>query len=215
LIYAIGDIHGCYDQLLILLTKIKAHAGYKPYRAIFLGDYVDRGPKSREVVNEVRDHVTRRGGNGTWQALKGNHEDLMAQHLAGSDTMQTWLANGGVNTLSSYSGHTNEMTEHGEWLAALPTLIETENHIFVHAGLDPRSSISEQPDQVRLWIRNWEDQDHDFGKHVVYGHTPRKVPKLLGHSSGLDTGGFRYGTLTAGVFDSSKPSGPVELLQAG
>lgn len=213
-IYAIGDVHGCHDQLLVLLAKIKAHAGHRPYRAIFLGDYVDRGPKSREVVNQVRGLVTGRGGHGMWQALKGNHEEMMAGHLVGTDSLDMWHCNGGAQTLASYKGREDEMREHAKWLASLPTIIETENHIFVHAGLSPRYSIAEQPEEVRLWIRNWENDDHNFGKHVVYGHTPRKTPKLLGNSSGLDTGAFYYGTLTAGVFDETRPTGPVELLQA-
>lgn len=213
MIYAIGDIHGCYDQLVALLAEIKAHAGRRTHRVIFLGDYVDRGPKSREVVNKIRRSVTGQHKHG-WQALKGNHEDMMAGYLFNGDSVEHWRSNGGEQTLASYAGHEAEMIEHGEWLASLPTLIETENHIFVHAGLDPRHPVSKQPDEVRLWIRNWENKNHDFGKHVVYGHTPHKKPKLLGHSSGLDTGAFYYGTLTAGVFDETKPDGPVELLQA-
>lgn len=214
LIYAIGDIHGCHAQLLVLLAKIKAHAGRTPYRGIFLGDYVDRGPKSREVVNQVRGLVTGRGGHGVWQALKGNHEAMMVDALAGKDSMEMWPLNGGKETLVSYEGHDAEMRDHAKWLATLPTMIETENHVFVHAGCSPRYSLTDQPEEVLLWIRGWERDNHDFGKHVVYGHTPKKTPVLLGHSSGLDTGACFWGTLTAGVFDSSKPTGPIELLAA-
>lgn len=214
MIYAIGDIHGCHDQLLVLLAKIKAHAGRRPYRGIFLGDYVDRGPKSRQVVNQVRGLVTGRGGHGTWQALKGNHEDMMVTALAGKDDMEMWPLNGGKETLASYEGHESELRDHGKWFETLPTMIETENHVFVHAGLSPRYSLAEQPEQVLLWIRGWERDNHDFGKHVVYGHTPKKAPMLLGHSSGLDTGCFYYGVLTCGVFDDAVNAGPVEILQA-
>lgn len=214
LIYAIGDVHGCYDQLLLLLAKIEVHAGDHPYRAVFLGDYVDRGPKSRSVVNLVRALVDRPDGPGKWQAIKGNHEAMMAADLAGDDNLELWRCYGGEETLASYAGHSEEMREHAAWLSALPLFIETGHHIFVHAGLSPQYSLVEQPEEVLLWIRNWENPDHDFGKHVVYGHTPRRTPKLLANSSGLDTGAYYYGTLTAGVFDADKCGGPVELLQA-
>ncbi len=214
MIYAIGDIHGCHDQLLDLLAKIKAHAGRHPYRAVFLGDYVDRGPKSRDVVNQVRALVTGHDEYGTWQALKGNHEAMMVEALAGNDDTEMWLVNGGLETLASYDGYNAQMREHAEWLSTLPTMIEMQNHVFVHAGLSPRYSLADQPDEVRLWIRGWEMDDHDFGKHVVYGHTPKKRPALLARSSGLDTGACYWGTLTAGVFDETKNSGPVEILQA-
>lgn len=214
MIYAIGDIHGCHDQLLVLLAKIKAHSGSRPFRGIFLGDYVDRGPKSREVVNQVRGLVTGRGGHGIWKALKGNHEELMVQALAGEDSLEMWPSNGGKETVASYRGRESEMREHAAWLATLPTMIETENHVFVHAGCSPRYALAEQPDEVRLWIRGWEKDDHDFGKHVVYGHTPAKKPMLRAHSSGLDTGAFKGGPLTAGVFDASVAAGPVDILEA-
>lgn len=214
MIYAIGDVHGCHAQLLVLLAKIKAHAGRQPYTGIFLGDYVDRGPKSREVVNQVRGLVAGRGGPGVWHALMGNHEAMMADAFKVRDAGPLWLVNGGDATLKSYEGHDDEMRQHAEWMASLPTIIETENHLFVHAGLSPRYSVSSQPEEVKLWIRNWENDDHDFGKHVVYGHTPRKSPKLMAHSTGLDTGAFYYGTLTCGVFDETKPEGPVEILRA-
>jgi serine/threonine protein phosphatase 1 len=214
LIYAIGDVHGCYDQLLVLLAKIEAHAGHNPYRAVFLGDYIDRGPKSREVVNQVRGLVNRCGGPRKWQAIKGNHEAMMAASIAGNDSLEIWQCNGGEQTLASYADRHDEMREHAAWLSSLPLIIETENHIFVHAGLSPRYSLEEQPEEILLWIRNWEDADHDFGKHVVYGHTPRKTPKLLANSSGLDTGAFYFGTLTAGVFDADKCSGPIEILDS-
>lgn len=213
LIYAIGDIHGCHDQLLVLLAKIKAHSGRTPYKGIFLGDYVDRGPKSREVVNQVRGLVTGRGGHGTWHALKGNHETMMAECLK-DDSMGFWSNNGGEQTKASYAGRDAEILRDAQWLASLPDIIETANHVFVHAGLSPRYSLAEQPEEVKLWIRGWERDDPDFGKHVVYGHTPRKRPLLLTNSTGLDTGAFAGGPLTAGVFDEEKKQGPIDILEA-
>ena len=141
MIYAIGDIHGCHDQLLGLIAKIKSHAGQRPYRSVFLGDYVDRGPNSRQVVKVVRSLVARREGLGRWQALKGNHEDMMVTALADEDNMEMWLSNGGYDTLASYEDNKAEMHEHAKWLANLPTMVQTENHAFVHAGCSPRHPV--------------------------------------------------------------------------
>jgi serine/threonine protein phosphatase 1 len=212
-LYAVGDVHGCLDKLRGAVAKIVAHAKSTPYQVVFLGDYVDRGPDSRGVVSLVRSLVTANDLQGTWRALKGNHEDLMVTALAGDDGLDMWIANGGGETLRSYRDHQQDMAEHVGWLASLPTMIETDNHVFVHAGLNPRVPLEEQPDETRLWIRGWERFDHDFGKHVVYGHTPRDRPELRAFSCGLDTGACYGGRLTVGVFDADRDAGPVDILE--
>lgn len=216
MIYAIGDIHGCHDKLLVAVAKIKAHGGARPYRVIFLGDYVDRGPDSRRVVNLVRGLVNssvseKQGTYGRWEAIRGNHEDMMAAGVTNT-LVDFWRENGGVETVASYDGHKAEMLSHAKWLRSLPAMIQTEHHCFVHAGVSPRYSLDDQPEEVALWIRGWEKDNHDFGKHIVYGHTPRKEPLLLSNSTGLDTGACYGGPLTIGVFDETKNSGPVDLL---
>jgi serine/threonine protein phosphatase 1 len=213
LIYAVGDIHGCHDQLRAAVAKIRDHAGSRPYDVIFLGDYVDRGPDSRAVVELVQDRVADRGANGIWRALRGNHEQMMIAAEHGHD-ISLWLRNGGFRTEDSYSGYRDTMRRHVEWMQELPTLIETEHHIFVHAGLSPRHSLAEQPEEVLLWTRGWQKHDHDFGKHVVYGHQAAETAELRPFSSCLDTGACYGGPLTVGVFDSGVNSGPVELLEA-
>lgn len=213
LIYAVGDIHGCYDQLRAAVAKIRTHAGAQPYRVIFLGDYVDRGPHSRAVVDLVKDLVTDRSTSGIWRALRGNHEQMMIAAERGG-SMAQWLGNGGAETLASYAGYRNEMRQHIEWLETLPAMIETENHIFVHAGLSPRYALADQPEEVLLWSRGWQKQDHDFGKHVVYGHQAAEELELRRFSSGLDTGACYGGALTVGVFDAEVNAGPVDILEA-
>jgi serine/threonine protein phosphatase 1 len=213
LIYAVGDIHGCYDQLREAVAAIKAHAGAADYRVFFLGDYVDRGSRSRETVRLVKALVTDPATKGRWFALRGNHEALMIDGMEGT-RFELWLENGGGATIDSYFDHAAEAREHAGWFATLPTLIETEYHVFVHAGLSPRyASLAEQPEDVRLWIRGWERDDHDFGKHVVYGHTPREKPLLYAHSTGLDTGACYGGPLSVGVFDAEVKAGPVDIFQ--
>jgi len=214
LIYAVGDIHGCHDQLLAAVAKIAAHAKARSYRVVFLGDYVDRGPKSREVVTLVHRLVTGNETRGRWFALKGNHEDMMIAASTDSRAVWHWIDNGGDETEASYAGFADEKRRHLIWLSSLPTMIEMENHIFVHAGLSPRYALSEQPEEVLLWIRGWEKDDHDYGKHVVYGHTPRDNPALRPNSTGLDTGACFGGPLSIGVFDAATKAGPIEILEA-
>ena len=208
MIYAIGDIHGCYDPLMRLLDKIEVHAAGRSYRGVFLGDYVDRGPKSRQVVREVRDRTQ----SGRWTALKGNHEEMMVAGLTDSRDRDFWLEYGGEETLESYAGHGAALKDDLAWFAALPTMLETTHHVFVHAGLDPRHPLGQQTDRTRLWIRGWALSNHDFGKHVVYGHTPHDAPLLLPHSTCLDTGAYKGGPLSAGLFDDDT-EGPLTLLQ--
>jgi serine/threonine protein phosphatase 1 len=213
LIYAVGDIHGCHDHLRAAVAKIKAHAGAHPHRVIFLGDYVDRGPDSRAVVNLVKNLVADTSAPGIWRALRGNHEQMMIAAQRGQE-LDLWLDNGGVETEASYTGYHNEMRQHVEWLETLPTIIETENHIFVHAGLSPRHALADQPEEVLLWARGWQKNDHDFGKHVVYGHQAAELPELRQFSSCLDTGACYGGALTVGVFETSVNGGPVDVLEA-
>lgn len=214
LIYAIGDIHGCYDRLRAALAKIEAHAGLRPYSGIFLGDYVDRGPQSREVVNQVRELVAEPKRCGTWRALRGNHERMMIDAARDPAWLDKWLSYGADATLRSYEGQERALADHRRWLAGLPTMIETEYHVFVHAGCSTRYPLADQPEAIRLWIRSWEKDDPDFGKHIVYGHTPRTRPLLLAHSSGLDTGACYGGPLTVGVFDAEVAGGPIDILAA-
>jgi serine/threonine protein phosphatase 1 len=212
LIYAIGDVHGCHDQLRAAVSQIKAHAGMNLYRVILLGDYVDRGPDSRSVVNLVRNLVSDTGSPGIWRALRGNHEQMMIAAERGRD-VPLWLGNGGIETEQSYAGYRNEMRQHVEWLQTLPTLIETEKHIFVHAGLSPRHPLAEQPEEVLLWARGWQKQDHDFGKHVVYGHQAAGEPELRKFTTCLDTGACYGGPLSVGVFDAKAKSGPMDIIE--
>lgn len=214
LIYAIGDIHGCHDQLIALLAKIKYHAKGRPHLTVYLGDYVDRGPKSREVVNQVRGLVTStEGGNRVSVAIKGNHEDMMVESIIKNGDFSFWSTNGGSQTIKSYENHKDDLIKDAKWLDSLPIFYETENHIFVHAGVSPRYSLKDQPEEVLLWIRHWNGDDPDLGKHVVYGHTPYKQPKALKNSTGLDTGAVFGGSLTCGVFEEDKKEGPIEIIQ--
>src|SRR6266511_2978584 len=128
LTFAVGDIHGCLDKLQRLLTACEAYAGARPARYVFLGDYIDRGPQSRGVVELLIGRQSARPG--TIVCLRGNHEQ-MAIDAHGSDrAVPLWLANNGASTLRNYGGRISQ--EHLAWLAALPFCHDDGLRFFVH-----------------------------------------------------------------------------------
>jgi serine/threonine protein phosphatase 1 len=173
-------------------------------KLVMLGDYVDRGPQSREVLDEL----IRRSADDRVVCLRGNHEEIMVAGLEDPGAEIQWLVNGGSATLASYAG--NVPPERVAWLRGLAVSYETEHQFFVHAGVRPGVQLDSQDPQEMVWIRGlFLDSDEDFGKHVVHGHTPARAPELRSNRSNLDTGAYQSGTLTVGVFDG--PGGPVEV----
>jgi serine/threonine protein phosphatase 1 len=203
LTYAIGDIHGCNDLLLTLLDAVDDHAGGRPYKLVFLGDYIDRGLDSAGVIETVRS--LQRTSPGAVICLKGNHEDLLVQAADDPLREDNWLYNGGDTTLRSFRARTvRELPPDViEWARQLPTFYEDERRYYVHAGLYPGRSLDNQTDHDRVWIRRpFVDVDHDFGKYVVHGHTPQRdgMPDERQFRTNLDTAAVYGGALTAGVF---------------
>jgi serine/threonine protein phosphatase 1 len=222
-IYAVGDIHGRLDLLRLAVERIEAHAGGRPKHLLFLGDYVDRGPDSRGVVELVM--ALEQAGEAT--CLKGNHENMMA--LAVRDrgvAVARWLDMGGDATLRSYGlkprGPASPLLEaHAEWMAGLPLVARDRHRIYVHAGLVPGRPAERQSARTCLWIRErfLEAAAEDLPGHVVHGHTPvwqgkpdLSRPELLAHRTNLDTGAYRTGVLTVAVFEPEGPPPPAEVL---
>jgi serine/threonine protein phosphatase 1 len=173
LTYAIGDVHGRLDLLMDLLSQIIAHASGRSCKLVFLGDYIDRGPDSAGVV-ELGRRFQQRWPEGVL-CLKGNHEAMLLEVVKEPAAVSWWLGNGGDATLASFGvSHPRDIpADVLSWMAGLATLYEDEHRYFVHAGLHPGLSLSEQDDQTKLWIRDeFLSVDYDFGKHVVHGHTP-------------------------------------------
>jgi serine/threonine protein phosphatase 1 len=222
--YAIGDIHGRLDPLTAAMDHIHAHAAGRPHRIIFLGDYIDRGPESRGVIEFLM--AAERTGPIT--CLKGNHEALMLGALRRPDggALPRWLRNGGDATLRSYGTDAHDLSavpqEHLNWLARLPFLIHDDHRIYVHAGVTPGIPLDRQDEDACLWIREpfLRAPPAAFDRHVVHGHTPTwagkpdpSEPELLPHRSNLDTGAYFTGVLTVGIFDDDLPGGPVSTLR--
>ena len=172
-----GDIHGQYEKMMRVLMK----SGYDPAgdRLILLGDYVDRGPESSLVVQEVKKLV---GGGAL--ALYGNHEDLMLAALSGriydrldSQAVEQWYANGGEITLNSYRAGKSLIEEHLHFFSGLPLWHEADDFLFVHAGLRPGLTLEKQAPQDLIWIREEYIQGYTGPWRVITGHTPTQYLK--------------------------------------
>ncbi|MEI3854518.1 MULTISPECIES: metallophosphoesterase family protein [Ensifer] len=208
LTFAIGDIHGCLDQLRVLLGEIETYA--PAGRVIFLGDLIDRGPDSRGVVEFVMAGPSKPGW--TWLTLKGNHEEMLWGASSGESDVDWWLMNGGQETLVSYNGVVPG--RHLKWIKELPTILVERHRIFVHAGIDETLPLEQQGDEIFLWIRRPEDYSGEyFGKHLCHGHTPSAAnPRTIGNRTNVDSGAVFSGVLSCAVFDDDQPGGPIDFL---
>lgn len=195
---AIGDIHGCYQELVALLRLV---APSPEDTVVALGDYVDRGPHSYEVVQLLASwpHDCR------LVALRGNHEQMMLQARDDEHKRREWLEEGGRETLASYSpvGDAGKLAdvpdEHWRFLEEqCRDWFETPTHIFVHANLHPDLSPEEQPSLVLRWEKLVEPRPHVSGKTMVCGHTPQKSGEPLdwGCTICIDTAACNGGWLT-------------------
>ncbi|RLG10075.1 serine/threonine protein phosphatase [Candidatus Pacearchaeota archaeon] len=195
-IFAIGDIHGCLENLEKLLKILPVNWGKD--LVIFLGDYIDRGPNPRGVIEKVLELKKLYGERII--TLKGNHEWMFERFLKGID-IDIFLYNGGGMTLKSYynkEGHLEIPEEHLKFLRELKLYYETENYIFVHAGLRPGKELKEQSEEDLLWIRDsFYFSEYKFPKTIVFGHTPFPAPLILDDRIGIDTGCVYGGALTA------------------
>ena len=166
---------------------------------IFIGDYIDRGSSSLEVVDYLIDLKKRLPAT---IFLKGNHEDMLENYLNGSDRF-TYLLNGGQRTLDAYLNRPDNPGEypvppaHLKFFKSLHLYHQTDDYIFVHAGLRKKVPLESQKTIDLLWIRDeFIFSDFDFGKRVIFGHTPFKEPLVQTHKIGIDTGAVYGNRLT-------------------
>jgi len=212
-VYAIGDVHGCLDELKRLEHIIVADAPIEgPKLIVMLGDYVDRGPQSAQVL----DWLLRPAPSGfTRICLRGNHEAMFLAALERPERCDDWLTWGGEETLQSYGLSTTDFAgasgrqrghmlqsvvpeEHRSFLRELPTMLEMPGVVFVHAGIRPGIPLERQVDRDLIWIREpFLSEDHGLGVLVVHGHTPNEKPVVLDHRIGVDTLAYSTGVLTA------------------
>ncbi len=194
MILAIGDIHGCDTALKTMLDTVQPTA---EDTIITLGDYVDRGPDSRAVIQTLLDFRT------THQLihLMGNHEIQMIRALEAKHHMQRFLDPmcGGQDTLDNYGGSfKNIPDDHWEFITSAKLYHETDTHIFVHAGLEPNTPVDQQDSETYYYKRFYEAKPHQSGKPFICGHTIQgDLPTNLGHAICLDTCAYGGGWLTA------------------
>ncbi len=196
---AIGDIHGC----LTALKTLADHAEFSDSDTIItVGDYVDRGPDSRGVLDFLLDLHER----SDLIALRGNHEEMMLRARDSATGFENFLCVGGWQTLQSYGAYLPDQEaldiipdEHWDFLEALHPYHETQQDILVHANLIPGLPLAEQPFEVLAWEDISRHQPpHCSGKRMICGHTPQRSgqPLNLGHAVCIDTGAFFGGWLT-------------------
>lgn len=199
-IFAIGDIHGCFDKLQRLILEIKADPANDTL--VFIGDYIDRVDGGRDVVDYILKLKK------TFQnviCLRGNHESMLLRFLDGVED-DIYLANGGFATLKAYGISRSDAPkvrkkkippDHLKFFKSLLPYYETDQFIFVHAGLIPGRELNEQSLYDMQWIRQtFIDSDDDFGKQVVFGHTHFSEPLVEDNKIGIDTGAVYGGSLT-------------------
>lgn len=223
-VYAIGDVHGCLDLLQKLEREIADDmARRKASRrvVVYLGDYIDRGPDSRGVI----EHLSTRPLPGCESVhLAGNHDRWLLDFLDDPGQGHAWLMNGGRATLASYGvgdvakeSRRQELqglrdaldrvlpAHHRAFLQGLAYCHEEGDYFFAHAGVRPDVPLAEQEPADLLWIREeFLYSDADFGKVVVHGHTPTHTPEEYKNRIGVDTGAFMSNRLTALVLEGAK-----------
>lgn len=230
-LYAIGDVHGRADLLSELHGQIREDAaGFDGRKvAVYLGDYVDRGLQSRQVVELLLEPGHELPGFET-VFLKGNHEQAMLDFMAYPEATAGWLSFGGRETLMSYGINVTymplmkDMQKLADALAAaLPEAHRAflENgllswregdYYFVHAGIRPGVALDDQHVDDQLWIREeFISSDADHGAVVVHGHTISPEPEIRANRIGLDTGAFHSGVLTCLVIEGQER----RILQTG
>jgi serine/threonine protein phosphatase 1 len=218
-IYAIGDIHGRLDLLNNLLARISRDVALRPTARplyVFLGDYIDRGPSSRETIDRLIEH--RKVHESIF--LKGNHELIAIKCLSDRTLLDQWLRLGGLETLVSYGVPTEILVKgrqiaklqsafhsalpraHFRFFRDLKNSFESGDFFFAHAGVKPGVDLSLQKENDLLWIRGeFLSSRQEFGKIVVHGHTPTRDIEVAPNRINIDTGAFATGRLSCLVLE--------------
>ena len=220
LTYAIPDIHGRIDLLELAIDKIVEHSAGERATIVTLGDYVDHGPSSRQVIERLR---AWRSDKLTVVNLKGNHEEMMWEACNNPAKLSWWIMNGGGDqTLASYGQSAQEKFDprivppaHLEWLAALALMHVDQHRIFVHSAVDPKIPLDQQSEQTLLWKLYPKGFNLGHGdRHVVHGHDANpKAPIVTGGKTNLDGMAWKTGRLVIGIFEDSRPGGASGYLE--
>lgn len=219
-VYAVGDIHGHADLLDRLLDLIDRDIEENPgptVTEVFLGDYVDRGPDSKGVIQRL---ASRPKQERRRICIRGNHEYYVERFLSDPGVLHEWAANGGIATLQSYGVNIDAVAPdvsriHREFVAAFPrqhedfltdlaAAFQLGDLFFTHAGIRPNVSINEQDAHDLMMIRkDFLNVEGPLPVRVIHGHTPAREPVVTPYRIGVDTGAFATGVLTACVLEGT------------
>lgn len=221
-IYAVGDIHGRADLLQQLFARIDANERRHPLKKkieVFLGDYIDRGPDARKVLEKL----TERARVHDLVGLKGNHETLMLRFLEDPTVLRVWRHFGGLETLLSYGIVPNLANDpasevrlaselkrrldpsHENFLRNLRLSYSFGDFFFAHAGVRPAVPLDQQSEEDLLWIREeFLFCDASFGKIIIHGHSPVIEPDVRLNRINIDTGAYATGRLTCLVLEDAR-----------
>lgn len=214
-IFAIGDVHGCSTALRRLDSELRFRSSDK---VIMLGDYVDRGPDSKGVVDYLLELQLRC----QLVSLRGNHEIMMLRAREDRTALTEWLGCGGDATLDSYHCQTfaDIPDSHWQFLTSTVAYHETETDFFVHANAYPDYDLADQPDYMLFWEFFGDPSPHHSGRRMICGHTSQKsgVPKDVGHAVCVDTHAFGGGWLTCletrtGLYWQANQQGQIRANQ--
>ena len=219
-IFAIGDIHGCLNQLISIHDQIFNYKNYKKEEdlLIYIGDYIDRGPKSKQVIDQI---LQLKNKEIKTVFLMGNHEEMMIDFLFNKiNNLENWLINGADQTFKSYDIEVVEFIKDGfedhiidklrkvlieklgnghlNFFKNLQLTFSVAQYLFVHAGIDPKKNLTDQSKQDYLWARSGDFFHKDFKaeKIIVHGHTPEKNVVNFPYRINIDTGCYFSGKLS-------------------
>jgi serine/threonine protein phosphatase 1 len=209
--FVIPDIHGRLDLVDEGLAEIAVRSKGEEDTIVTIGDYVDKGPASKGVIDRLLSDVERF----ELVCLKGNHDAMMADALRDHSKMMDWAGKGGDAALASYGGGAADVPQsHVDWLDRLRLFHVDAHRLYVHAGVDPETPLDRQSEKTMLWKRYPKGYSGGFGNlHVVHGHdNDPGGPLLYEGRTNLDTLAWKTGRLTIGVFDDDRPGGPIDFI---
>lgn len=222
-VYCIGDIHGRLDLLTELIERIQTDAQHFSGKIVivYLGDYIDRGNQSKEVIDFI---LGNEQAHIQYIYLRGNHEQTLLDFLQDEAVARSWLSYGGQTTLASYGVAVTKIPtkqielfelqtqlrtklpdSHYHFLAKTQSFYSLGSYFFVHAGVNPNYSLANQRPEDMLWIRDeFIEAKKTFEKIIVHGHTVIEVAELLPNRIGIDTGAYASGILTCLVLQADQ-----------